>query len=383
MIKSLSALKIGILGGGQLGRMLVQAAGNLPFDIELLEESIDFPAPQIWPNFKKGSFKSYDDVVAFGKDKDIISIEIEAVNLEALYELERLGVKVYPQPHNLAIIKDKGLQKQYYKDAGFPTSDFKLYKNAQAIKQAILDNEIKIPFVQKARTDGYDGKGVQVIRHIKDLVELFDVPSVIEVLVDINKELAVIVSRNQKGEIKSFPVVEMVFHPTANLVEYLICPSKADKEHQERSIRIAEALATKMQIVGLLAVELFLDTSGEILINEVAPRAHNSGHHTIEANITSQFEQHLRSICNLPLGNTALIKPAAMANLLGDSEHTGVAVYDGLEDCLEIPDSYIHLYGKQITKPFRKMGHVTAIAEDTDQAIAKAKWVKEKLIIRS
>lgn len=383
MIKSLSALKIGILGGGQLGRMLVQAAGNLPFDIELLEESIDFPAPQIWPNFKKGSFKSYDDVVAFGKDKDIISIEIEAVNLEALYELERLGVKVYPQPHNLAIIKDKGLQKQYYKDAGFPTSDFKLYKNAQAIKQAILDNEIKIPFVQKARTDGYDGKGVQVIRHIKDLVELFDVPSVIEDLVDINKELAVIVSRNQKGEIKSFPVVEMVFHPTANLVEYLICPSKADKEHQERSIRIAEAIATKMQIVGLLAVELFLDTSGEILINEVAPRAHNSGHHTIEANITSQFEQHLRSICNLPLGNTALIKPAAMANLLGDSEHTGVAVYDGLEDCLEIPDSYIHLYGKQITKPFRKMGHVTAIAEDTDQAIAKAKWVKEKLIIRS
>lgn len=380
---SYTTQKIGVLGGGQLGKMLGQSASMMGLQMHVLDTDKSFPAAASCMSFTEGSFKDYDDIMAFAADKDIITVEIELVNTDALHDLEKKGKKVYPQPHLLDMIKDKGLQKQFYQERSLVTSDFVLASDAAEIKQWVLDGKLSVPFVQKARTDGYDGRGVHIVRSLSDLQNLLDVRSVIEPLVDIDREIAVIVARNPQGDISSFPVVDMEFHPTANLVEYLFSPSRVSEEIQTKAIALAESIAKEMKIVGLLAVELFLTNDNEILINEVAPRPHNSGHHTIEANITSQYEQHLRAISGMPLGDTALIQPAVMINLLGSPGHTGEAHYENIDECLAISGAHLHLYGKSITKPYRKMGHATIVDKDLDKAIEKATFVKDTLKIIS
>ena len=376
-------IKTGILGGGQLGKMMCQAGSRMGLQLYILENSKECPAAAVCPQMTIGDITSYDDVVNFGKDKDVITIEIENINTDALYELEALGVKVYPQPNILEIIKDKGLQKNYYKTNDFPTSPFKLFADAGEIQRAIVDGDLKYPFVQKSRTEGYDGRGVSVIRAEKDLDFLLDTSSVVEDLVHIDKEISVIIARNEAGQLKAFPVAEMDFHPTANLVENLFCPSQLDDENLREASNIAGALAEKLGIVGLLAVEMFLDTSGHILINEIAPRPHNSGHHTIEACVTSQYEQHLRAILNLPLGDTTLIRPAVMVNLLGEPNYAGNAVYEGLNEILDVSGVYPHIYGKKETRPYRKMGHVTITADHIEEAKRKADFVRKTLKVKA
>ena len=375
--------KIGILGGGQLGKMLCQEASKLGIRLHILEKDDTFPSAGVCPDITYGDFKNYDDVLAFGRAMDVITVEIEAVNTEALHQLEKEGKSVFPQPALLELIKDKGDQKQWYADHNIPTSPFELYGNADTIQNAVKAGKWSIPFVQKSRRDGYDGQGVKVIRSLEDLNDLLDCPCLLEELVDIDKEISVIVARNPSGEIKSFPVVEMEFHPTANLVEFLFSPSQITEIQKKQATQIAEIVAEQMGIVGLLAVELFLTKSGEILVNEVAPRPHNSGHQTIEGNVTSQYGQHLRAILDLPLGDPSLRGASVMVNILGDPYHTGPAYYEGLADSLKISGANIHLYGKAMTKPFRKMGHATIVDTTLESAISKAKILKSTLKVIS
>ncbi|MGB0404519.1 MAG: 5-(carboxyamino)imidazole ribonucleotide synthase [Salibacteraceae bacterium] len=371
--------KLGILGGGQLGRMLIQEAVNYNINVCVLDPAKDCPCSKISSEFTQGSFNDYDTVVEFGKDKDVITIEIEHVNIEALKELESRGIKVFPQPDILEIVKDKGLQKEFYKKNGIPTADYRLVENKAGIEQY----RSEFPFMQKARTGGYDGKGVTPLRNELDLDKAFDCPSVLEKMVPFEKEIAVIVSRNENGKISTFPVVELDFNPEANLVEYLFSPARISKEIEQKAKDIAVKTAEAFGIIGLLAVELFLTKEGEVLVNEVAPRTHNSGHHTIEGNYTSQFEQHLRSVLNMPLGNTDIINPAVMINLLGEKDFSGPAVYNGLEQVMQMKGVYIHLYGKTETKPFRKMGHTTCVSETLDMALMNAKKVQQHLTVIS
>jgi 5-(carboxyamino)imidazole ribonucleotide synthase len=371
--------KVGILGGGQLGKMLCQEASKLGVRLNILEKDDTFPAAGVCPDFTYGDFKNYDDVLAFGRQMDIVTVEIEAVNTEALYQLEKEGKEVYPQPHLLDLIKDKGTQKAWYANHNLPTSPFELFDDAKAVKDAVTDGRWSIPFVQKTRKDGYDGQGVKVVRTESDLNNLLDAPCLLESLANIDKEIGVIVARSPSGEVKSFPVVEMEFHPTANLVEFLFSPSNITKDQKNEAKRIAESIASEMEIVGLLAVELFLNKDGSIWINEVAPRPHNSGHQTIEGNITSQYGQHLRAIMDLPLGDTAERGASVMVNILGEDNYKGPVHYEGLSECLKISGANIHLYGKADTKPFRKMGHATIIDSDLKNAIIKAKQLKSTL----
>jgi 5-(carboxyamino)imidazole ribonucleotide synthase len=383
MEKDVLDKKIGILGAGQLGKMICEAGSDWNLKIHLLDKSNNYPASTICHSMTLGDFNNYDDVLAFGADKDIVSIEIEGVNVDALLELENQGKEVYPSPKSLAIIKDKGLQKQFYQASDFPSSPFNLYDDIAALKNAIDTKQLQFPFVWKARTGGYDGKGVAVIKNLEDLNELNDQPCLIEDLVDIDKELAVIVARNKSGDCKAFPMVEMEFNPDANLVEYLFCPANVSEELSEKAEAMAIDLINKFDTCGLLAIEFFLTKNGALLINEVAPRAHNSGHHTIESCITSQFQQFLRAILNLPLGETHLIRPSVMVNLLGAPGHQGKAKYVGLKKCLNQNGTYLHLYGKEETRPFRKMGHATLLDADLDAAKEKAKFVKQTLQIIS
>lgn len=374
--------KIGVLGGGQLGKMLALAAGPAHLPIDLMDVSEDFPAAPYARRFVTGNFKNYDDVYNFGKTVDVLTIEIEHVNTEALHQLEKEGVTVHPSPGALDIIKDKGLQKQFYRDHHIPSSDFVLYNDEEALKAAVTSGKRSLPFVQKSRTAGYDGRGVSVITNVDDLEnKLLPGPCVAEDLVDIDKEIAVIAARNEQGAISTFPAVEMIFNPVANLVEFLSCPAHISdaiaKQADELSRRVIEAY----DLCGLLAVELFLTKSGELLVNEVAPRPHNSGHHTIESCYTSQYDQHLRAILNWPLGSTQIKSPSVMVNLLGAEGHTGPAYYQGLEDCLAIPGVNIHLYGKVMTKPFRKMGHVTVLGNTVEEAMEKARKVQERISV--
>lgn len=375
--------KVGILGGGQLGKMLALAAQNWELETWIMDVSEDFPAAGVCDTFIKGNFKNFDDVYNFGKQVDVLTIEIEHVNTDALLKLEAEGVKIHPSPKALNIIKDKGLQKQFYIDHQLPTSPFEFYENAETINQAIDRGAIKLPFVQKSRTAGYDGRGVAVIRKEEDRKKILDTLSIIEPLVDINKEIAVIVARNETGEIKAFPSVEMEFNPIANLVEYLFCPAQISEAIEKQCIEIAIKTIEAYDLCGLLAVELFLTNNNEILINEVAPRPHNSGHHTIDSAVTSQYQQHLRAVVNYPLGNTDTIIPSVMVNLLGADGHTGTAQYEGLSACFATAGAKFHLYGKTITKPFRKMGHVTVLDQDLEKAKEKAKFIKDTLKIIS
>lgn len=376
-----SSYKIGFLGGGQLGKMLALAAANWDVQTYMLDASKDFPAGTVCTKFIEGNFKNYDDVYNFGKQMDVLSIEIEHVNTDALLQLEKEGIKVHPRPAALNIIKDKGLQKQFYEQHHLPTAAFELYEDGAAVKAAISNGKLNYPFVQKTRTAGYDGKGVAVIRSAADIDKILPVPCLIEPLVDIKKELAVIVAKNEAGQITAFPCVEMEFHPTANLVEYLICPARVSEDISNQAAALAKQVIEAFDICGLLAVELFLTPDNQLVINEVAPRPHNSGHHTIDSCFTSQFQQHLRAIMNLPLGNTDIKVPAVMVNLLGADGHTGAVKYEGLSEVMGMDGVELHIYGKAITKPFRKMGHATILNKDIEQAKVTAGKVKNALQI--
>ena len=371
--------KLGILGGGQLGRMLIQSAIDFNMEVHILDPSKDAPCAALAHHFECGDLKDFDSVYNFGKRCDIITIEIEKVNTAALKKLRDEGKKVYPQPEIIELIQDKRLQKQFYAENGLPTADFILVEN----KQDVLNNSSFLPAANKLGKDGYDGRGVQLLRSEGDLAKAFDAPGLLEKLVDIDKEIAVIVARNAKGETKAFPVVEMVFHPEANLVEFLFSPAQVDQTIAKEAEELALKLIEKLDMVGLLAVEMFIDKNGILLINEVAPRPHNSGHQSIEGNITSQFEQHLRAIYNLPLGDTAIRVPAAMINLLGEEGYSGSPVYEGLDEILSMSGVHLHLYGKNSTQSFRKMGHVTVTDNDIEKLKEKAMLVKNTLRIIS
>ena len=364
-------LRLGVLGGGQLGRMLIQAANDLNIHIHCLDPDPNAPCSEIAHSFSCGSLTDYNTVLNFGSDKHLITVEIENVNVEALIELEKKGVKVFPQPNVLKLIQDKGLQKEFYKKNNIPTAAFELISS-----KAELLLKTDFPFVHKLRTGGYDGKGVKIISNLSEAEQSFDAPSVIEVKIDFQKELSVLVARNEKGEIKTFPLVECEFNPEANLVEFLFSPADVSPEIELKAKEIASQLIEKLNMVGLLAVELFLTKSNELLVNEIAPRPHNSGHHTIECCTTSQFSQHLRAILNLPLGDTSLIQAGAMINLVGEKEFNGPVIYDGLENLLSIPGVFPHLYGKEISKPFRKMGHITITGKNIDELKAKRDKIK-------
>lgn len=369
--------KIGILGGGQLGRMIIQSATDFNFSIHVMDPDSDAPCKDIAETFTVGKLTREEDVYSFGKDKDIITVEIENVNTEALRRLEKEGKFVFPQPDVIELIQDKGAQKMFYQKHNIPTADFFLVENRESIKRY----SDYFPFFQKLRKGGYDGKGVQSLENPNQLEKSFDAPSVLEKKVDFEKEISVIVARNFRGEIKTYPAVECEFSKEANLVEFLFAPAQINRTQEQEAAAIAVKIIEKLNMVGILAVEFFLTKEGKWLVNEIAPRPHNSGHHTIEANSTSQFEQHLRSITNLPLGETSLLQPAVMVNLLGEPGYEGTAKYDGLADVLCLADVHIHLYGKKKTKPFRKMGHVTITDKDLKSAKLKAKKVQERLKI--
>ncbi|GAB3940483.1 5-(carboxyamino)imidazole ribonucleotide synthase [Spirosoma harenae] len=367
---------IGILGGGQLGLMLLQAAIDWNLRVHILDPDAEAPCRHLTPHFVQGSLTDYDTVYQFGQSVDILTIEIERVNVDALETLEREGKRVYPQPSVIRTIQDKRLQKQFYHDHNLPTADFILTENRADVALIEIQQPDFLPAFHKLGRDGYDGRGVQRIASVADVGKAFDAPGVLEKAIDFEKELAVIVARNERGDVQTFPTVEMVFHPELNLVEYLFAPAEIASEINKQAQDIARRTADAFGIVGLLAVELFLDKQGNVLLNEVAPRPHNSGHHTIRANVTSQFEQHWRAILNYPLGDTSAYQPAAMVNLLGEDGYTGPAVYEGLENLLAIPGVFPFFYGKAITKPFRKMGHVTVMDDSLDTLRAKVEEVK-------
>ncbi len=371
--------KIGIVGGGQLGRMLIQAGINYDFLISVLDPDPAAPCSNLTSNFTVGSLNDFDTVYQFGRGCDVVTIEIENVNTEALKKLQDEGVSVYPEPDIIALIQDKRTQKQFYLDKGFPTAPFHLTGNAADVKSQIDF----LPMVQKLGRAGYDGRGVQVMRNADDLNKAFDAPGLVEKLIDFKKELAVVVARNTHGQVKAFPVVELVFHPEHNLVEYLFAPAQIERKTAEKAKTMAIDLITSMGLTGVLAVEMFLTKDEEILINEVAPRVHNSGHHTIEAGTVSQFEQHLRAITGLPLGDTEARYNAAMINLLGAPGYEGPAQYEGMDEVLAEKGVAVHLYGKAITKPFRKMGHATVVADDFAKLKSKVQFVQEKLRVIS
>jgi len=369
--------RVKVLGGGQLGRMLIQESSRYNQSISVLDPSPNAPAAHLAQPFVQGDFNDYETVLNFCQDADVVTIEIEHVNIEALKALEQQGKKVFPQTSVLEIIKDKGLQKQFYLDHHIPTSPFILCDGN-------LEEHVDFfPCMQKSRTGGYDGKGVYPIKSKEDLNNAFSGPCVLEKWVAFEKEIAVIVARNEQGQISVFPSVEMEFNEEANLVAFLFSPAQISKELEQRAESIAMDVAEKLGIVGLLAVEMFVTSNGEILVNEVAPRPHNSGHHTIECCYTSQYEQHLRAILNWPLGSTHLIQPAVMINLLGEKGCKGRAHYLGMEYALNIPGVYVHLYGKEQTSPFRKMGHITVLNESLERAKSIAQSLTERVKVVS
>lgn len=371
--------KLGILGGGQLGRMLIQACTNFDLHSSVLDKDVNAPCSLLASSFKPGDITDFDTVYAFGKTVDMLTIEIENVNVGALKKLEEEGLTVYPQPAIIDIIKDKRRQKMFYREHGIPTADFVLVDNREAIKQH-MDF---LPAFNKLGTGGYDGGGVQRIRSAEDIEKGFDAPGLLETLVDFACEISVIAARNSKGEVSVFPAVECVFHPEHNLVDYLFAPSEVSPEIEEKAEKIARQVIESFGLVGLLAVEMFVTRDGEVLVNEVAPRPHNSGHQTINVNITSQYEQHLRAILGLPLGATDIILPSAMVNLLGEAGYTGPAKYEGLDDLLAIEGASIFLYGKKETRPQRKMGHVTIVDENADALKRKVEEVKKVIKVIS
>ena len=366
------------MGGGQLGRMLIQKGLDWNLQFSVLDPDPSAPCQAI-AGITIGELTDFDTVIKFGSACDIITIEIENVNTAALKKLEQLGKKVFPQPHLIELIQDKRTQKQFFIDHGIPTADFVLTENREDVRS----HQDFLPAVNKLGREGYDGRGVRVLRSEMNLSQAFDEPGLLEKFVDFVSEISVIVARNEQGEVVSYPAVEMVFHPDANLVEYLFSPAKLSTSIAEDAERIARRVIETLGMIGLLAVEMFVTRNGLVLVNEIAPRPHNSGHQTIEGNVTSQYEQHLRAILNLPLGDTAILHSNAMVNLLGEPGHAGPARYVGIEEILKIHGAYVHLYGKKNTKPFRKMGHVTIVDDDIESLKKKVNFVRNNLKIVS
>ncbi|KGT08750.1 5-(carboxyamino)imidazole ribonucleotide synthase [Elizabethkingia anophelis] len=362
-------MKIGILGGGQLGRMLIQSALKYDDEFYTLDPAADAPCHNI-SYFTQGNFNDYQTVLDFGKDKDVVTIEIEHVNADALETLESQAVKVVPNSRIIKIIQQKILQKEFYKENNIPSPDFQTVQNKSEIN-------FPLPFVQKMNTGGYDGKGVQVIRTEEDLQRLWDAPSVLESLVDIDKELAVIVAKNENGETKTFPVTEMVADPKLNLLDFNICPTTLTEDIQYQISAITDKFLAAINSAGLFAIELFLDKEGKVWVNETAPRLHNSGHQSQEGNTNSQFEQMYRVVKNLPLADTDAVTFSGMLNLVGAEGFSGKVVYAGLDEVLKLPKTYIHLYGKTETKPGRKMGHINVLADSREELMEKLVKIKE------
>ena len=378
-----SNLKLGIIAGGQLGKMLIQEASKWDIKTYILDPDSDCPAGTIASVYVEGGHLDYDTVYRFGKMVDVLTFEIENVNIEALKQLKAEGLRVVPEPLVLELIQDKGLQKNFYREHNIPTSWHSIFNNRNEILTAVFAGQLNYPFVQKLRKGGYDGRGVVVVENEKCLGNLLEGPSLVEKKVDVYKEIAVIVARNKKGETRCFPPVEMVFDDQANLVEKLVCPAELDSGLKEKAETIAVKLISMLQMSGLLAVEFFVDKQGELLVNEVAPRPHNSGHHTIDSVITSQFEQHLRAILNLPLGSTQLKMPAVMLNLLGEPDQEGPVMYEGLTESMNMDGVKIHLYGKKITRPHRKMGHITVLAQRIEDALSKSEKIQTTVKVKS
>lgn len=378
-----SGFKLGILGGGQLGKMMLYETRKWDIYTKVLDASSEAPSRMSCNEFVQGSLLDFDTVYNFGKDVDVLTIEIENVNLDALEKLEDEGVKVYPQPNALRIIQNKAKQKLFYVDNEIPTADFQRFAYLSEIEDSIENGGLQFPFVWKVAQFGYDGQGVKVVRSLADLKGLPTGECITEVMIPFKNELAVIVSRNSEGEIKTYPVVEMEFHPEANQVEYVICPARIDDKVAEKARALALKVADKIGLTGLLAVEMFQTEDDKILVNEVAPRPHNSGHYSIEASYTNQFEQHIRSILGLPLGNTDSKVAGVMVNLVGAEGHTGDVVYKNIEEILAMEGVTPHIYGKAQTRPFRKMGHVTIVNSDLEKARAIAEKVKETIQVIS
>lgn len=374
-MNDIAAHRIGVLGGGQLGRMMIQSAIDFNLNISVLDPDPNAPCKNLVQDFQVGQLTDYDTVYAFGQACDLITIEIEKVNTDALKALQSEGKRIFPQPEVIELIQDKRKQKVFYKANRIPTADFVLTENAEEV----ATHAEFLPAVNKLGKGGYDGRGVQIIRTAADFDKAFDAPGLLERLVPFEKELSVVVAKNEQGEVRTFPVVECSYHPTENLVEFLFSPAEINPEIEEKARKLAEDVIDKLGMVGLLAVEMFLTKEGEVLVNEVAPRTHNSGHQTIEGNVTSQFEQHIRAIMDLPLGSTDLTRPSAMVNLLGEEGYAGHALYQGLEEVMRMSDVHVHLYGKKETKPFRKMGHVTLGDQSVAALKQKAQEVKGTL----
>ena len=378
-----SDFKLGILGGGQLGKMMLYDTRKFDIQTYVMDSNPDAPSRLACSHFDIGDLMDYDKVMAFGKKVDLLTFEIESVNVNALQDLEAMGKQVFPSASTLQKIQNKAIQKQFYEKHHIPTAAFRVFKGLKQLKTAVQEKEVLFPFVWKSSIGGYDGKGVSVIKTENALQNLPDVECIIEDLINFETEIAVIVARSASGEIKTYPVVEMEFHPEANQVEYVLCPARISEELSAKARALAHLVSSKFQHVGLLAVEMFVTTSGEVLVNEVAPRPHNSGHYSIEGSFTNQFEQHLRAILNLPLGSTESKSNAVMVNLVGDENYTGDVVYQGIEDVLAMPGVTPHIYGKRETRPFRKMGHVTIIHQELKAARAIAETVKSKLKVIS
>ena len=378
-----SQAKLGILGGGQLGKMLLSTTRKWDINTHVLDPSADAPSRIACDHFEQGDFKDYQTVYNFGKNLDVLTIEIEHVNTDALRQLEKEGVQTYPNAATLELIQNKGVQKDFYAQHNIPTSAYMRFENLSLLLQAVETEKLRLPFVWKAAKMGYDGNGVKIIRKREDLDYLTDQECMVEDLVPFTHELAVTVVRNPSGEVKTYPVVEMEFHPEANQVEYVLCPARIDDSIKEKATQIALQVSNALNHVGLLAVELFLTEEGNIFVNEVAPRAHNSGHHTIETSITDQFEQHIRAVLNLPLGNTDLIVAGVMVNLVGAEGHTGQVHYNNIEKALNMKGVSAHIYGKKQTRPFRKMGHVTIVDQDINTARETAERVKQLITVIS
>ncbi|MFK5879613.1 MAG: 5-(carboxyamino)imidazole ribonucleotide synthase [Flavobacteriaceae bacterium] len=378
-----SDFKLGVLGGGQLGRMLLTETQKFDIYTLILDSSKEAPCAQICNEFHVGNLMDYDDVYNFGKQVDVLTIEIEHVNVNALAALEKEEIIVYPSSKSLRIIQNKGIQKQFFTDNQIPTSPFLRFDSLNSLQEKINSKKLTFPFVWKSTQFGYDGTGVKIIKSADDLKSLPNVECIAEDLIPFKNELAVIVARNKNGDIKTYPVVEMEFHPEKNQVEYVICPARISDKVALKAKEVALKVVEAFEFVGILAVELFQTENDQILVNEVAPRTHNSGHYSIEASYTNQFEQHLRAILNLPLGNTESKVGGIMVNLVGEDGFSGDVVYENMNDILAIDGVTPHIYGKKETRPFRKMGHVTIVNKDIDGARKTAEFVKKTIRVIS
>ncbi|MDR9457046.1 MAG: 5-(carboxyamino)imidazole ribonucleotide synthase [Salegentibacter sp.] len=378
-----SDFKLGILGGGQLGKMMLYETRKFDIHTHVLDPSPEAPCRISCNYFEQGDLMDYDTVINFGRKVDVLTFEIEGVNTDALRQLEKEGIKTWPSADTLDKIQNKAIQKKFYKEKDIPTAEFEVFDNKEELLIAVEKGTLSLPFVWKSATGGYDGKGVAVIKTREDLDQITKGECIAESLVPFKNELAVIVARNPSGEIRTYPVVEMEFHPTANQVEYVICPARIEEKVAENARKLAEKVSEAFNHVGLLAVEMFQTENDEILVNEVAPRPHNSGHYSIEASFTNQFEQQVRAILDLPLGNTESKVGGIMVNLVGDKDYEGEVVYENIEKILRMDGVTPHIYGKKLTRPFRKMGHVTIVNKDLAEARRVAEEVKNSIKVIS